>query len=166
MEGVGEVVLQTDGSGLEEPDFRGGPDWRGWRGENEEPISKKRGAWTQSCNHAEESELTGVEECSSGEGARKEVDERSRRLGIQAEETLEGDLVVMVENIELLIGENKGRQPTEKNGDGIQQVNTEAGSRIASVVSGKPSGEDCMKGAGVGGDACEDGRHGGGCGGA
>ena len=108
MEGVGEVVLQTDGSGLEEPDFRSGPDWRRWRGENEEPISKKRGAWTQSCNHAEESELTGVEECSSGEGARKEVDERSRRLGIQAEEALEGDFVMVVEDIQLLVGENEG----------------------------------------------------------
>ena len=50
--------------------------------------------------------------------------------------------------------------------DSIQQVNTEAGSRIASVVSGKASGEDCMKGAGVGSDACEDGRRGAGCGGA
>ena len=85
MEGVGEVVLQTDGSGLEEPDFRGGPDWRRWRGENEEPISKKRGAWSQSRDHAKERELTGVEEGSSGEGAGKEIDEWSRGLGIKAE---------------------------------------------------------------------------------
>ena len=31
---------------------------------------------------------------------------------------------------------------------------------------GEACGEDCVKGAGVGGDACEDGRHGAGCGGA
>ena len=69
-------------------------------------ISKEWRDLTQPGDHTKQAELAGVKYCSGREAASKEIYCRCRSFGVQSEKALQGNLVVGVEHLQLLVIED------------------------------------------------------------
>ena len=126
-------------------------------------ISKEWRDLTQPGDHTKQAELAGVKYCSGREAASKEVYCRCRSFGVQSEKALQGNLVVVVEHLQLLVIEDQGSEATEEYWNTVKLMNPEAGGRVAMVAAGKASRENSMEGSCMSTDSSQNCSHGARC---
>ena len=81
---------------------------------------------------------------SSRETSCQKVDYWGWGARVEAKESFKGNLVVVVERIEISFSKDEGSKAAEKNREAVELVNSEAGSRVAKVPSGQPCWQHCM----------------------
>ena len=97
-------------------------------------------AWSEICNHVEESKLMLVDKGSGGQGAREKVEGWCWSPGMETLESLQGESPVSGENLHLCRGEEERGESTEKLWCRVGGLHPQASGRISSVVSGHPTG--------------------------
>ena len=128
-------------------------------------ISEEWTTWTKPGDHTKQAELAGVKDCSRRKAASKEIHCGCWSFGVESHEALQGDLVVVVKDLQLLIVKDEGCEATEEHRYAIKLVHPQTGGRIAMVATGKSGRENSMQGSCVGADASQNCRHGASCGG-
>ena len=89
-------------------------------------------------NHSQEAKLAAVEVASSRETPCHKVDYWGWGARVEAKESFEGNLVVVIECIKFSFSKDEGCEAAEQNWEAVELVYSETGSRVAKVPSGQP----------------------------
>ena len=105
--------------------------------------------------HTKQVYLSLLQESSQGETAAKELDNSFRGSLVESLESFEALLVVMVEDLLLSQAKNLRRETTEQLWCTVQKLDTEGGSRVATLATGKAYGKESHEGSFMGRNSCQ-----------